>query len=60
MVKTEKNPVIPIAGTIGGISLVIVIVFLAMAPEQINQAVYIVGILAAMGEILGYVASKKK
>ena len=60
MKKDSSNPFVGIAGTIGGISVAIVAIFMIFAPSQGAYAVPIVIALAIMGAILGHQAMKKK
>ena len=56
----DKNPFVGIAGAIGGIYLVIVVLFLAMAEQWAGLLVPIAVAMCIMGIFLGYFASKKK
>jgi Zn-dependent protease len=58
MSEQKGNPVVGIAGVIGGISLSIVVVFAIFAEDQLSVAPWIVGALAVMGIVLGFFASK--
>ena len=56
----EKNPFVGIAGAVGGIYLVIVVLFLAMAQQWAGLLLPIGGVMCLMGIFLGYFAYKKK
>jgi hypothetical protein len=58
MAEQKGNPVVGIAGVIGGISLCIVVVILVFAKDQLSIAPWIIGALAIMGMALGFFASK--
>lgn len=58
MAEQKGNPVVGIAGVIGGISLCIVVVILVFAKDQLSIAPWIIGALAIMGMGLGFFASK--
>jgi hypothetical protein len=58
MAEQKGNPVVGIAGVIGGISLCIVAVIAIFAKDQLSVAAWIVAALAAMGIGLGIFASK--
>jgi hypothetical protein len=58
MAEQKSNPVVGIAGVIGGISLCIVAVIAIFAKDQLSVAAWIVAALAAMGIGLGIFASK--
>lgn len=58
--EKEKNPMVDLAGTLGGIFLVIVIMVLIFASHQAWILAPIVGAFAIMGIFLGYFISKKK
>lgn len=58
MADQKSNPVVGIAGVIGGISLCIVVVILVFARDQLSVAAWIVGTLALMGVGLGFFASR--
>lgn len=58
MAEQKGNPVVGIAGVIGGISLSIVAVLAIFAKDQLPVAPWIVAALAIMGIGLGFSASK--
>ena len=56
----EGNPVVQIAGVVGGVSIPIVALLCIFAPEQLWVAGVVVGVLAVMGIVLGAMARKKQ
>jgi uncharacterized membrane protein SpoIIM required for sporulation len=58
--KEVGNPFVGIAGTIGGISVGIVAVFVIFAQGFVVYSVPIIIALAIMGMMLGFFASRKK
>lgn len=58
MAEQKGNPFVGIAGVIGGISIVIVVVIAVLAKDQLSVAAWIVAALAIMGMGLGFFASK--
>ena len=59
MNESKPNPVVGICASIGGIAVAIVAVLAIFAPSHLCVAPWIVGVLALMGIILGFLASKK-
>jgi len=55
----KGSPFVGIAGTIAGISMIIVVILAVFAKEQLMVAAYVVGALAVLGIFLGFAASKK-
>ena len=58
--KKQKNPFVSIASSIGLIAIPIVAFIAIFAQDQLMVAVWIVGMLAGMGVILGAMALKKQ
>ena len=58
MAEQKGNPIVGIAGVIGGISLCIVVIIAVLAKDQLSVAPWIVAALAIMGIGLGFFASK--
>ena len=56
----QTNPLVGIAGTIGGISIAIVTILAIFAKDQLYVAAWVVGALAIMGAVLGLVAHKRQ
>ena len=57
----KENPLVAIAGTIGGFSVAIVAVFCIFAEQYLWPAApAIVGALVLMGIVLAYLAGRKK
>ncbi len=55
----KSNPIVSIAGTVGGVSVAIVALFCVFAKDLWPAAPAIIGVLAAMGIILGFFARKR-
>ncbi len=55
----QKNEMVQIAGTVGGISVAIVAVIVVFAKQHVWVAVPVVGALALMGIVLGAMAARK-
>ena len=61
MSEQEKgNPFVGIAAVIGGISIPIVAIIALFAKDQLMVAPWVIGVLAVMGVILGFMALKKQ
>ena len=58
--KKSGNPIVTIATSIGGISVLIVVIIAVFASENMQTAGFIVAALALMGIVLGYFASKQQ
>ena len=58
--KEDKDTFVGIAGSIGGISIVIVLFVMLFNSTQAWILAPVIGSLALMGIFLGYFASKKK
>ena len=58
MAEQKTNPVVAIAGVIGGISIAIVAIIAVLAKDQLPVAPWVIAPLAGMGIVLGYFASK--
>ena len=58
--KKPEHPAVKIAGVIGGIVLVIVVMMAVLAKEHFPIVGWIVIPLAIMGAVLGGIASKSK
>jgi len=54
----NRDPLVAIAGTVAGIALVIVFLFVLFAKSRLELAVWIIGILAAMGVVLGTLSAR--
>jgi len=59
MGEDKAGPYVGIAGTIAGISMIIVVMLAVLAKEHLMVAAYVVGALAVLGIFLGFAASKK-
>ena len=59
MSEEKGSPFVGIAGTIGGVSLVVVTILAVLAKEQLMVAAWVVGALVVLGIFLGFAASKK-
>ncbi|MBN1826429.1 MAG: hypothetical protein JW958_09190 [Candidatus Eisenbacteria bacterium] len=59
MSEDKAGPFVGIAGTIAGISMVIVVILAVLAKEHLMVAAYVVGALVVLGIFLGFAASKK-
>lgn len=55
----SDTPIVKIAGVVGGISVAIVAIICIFSPHNLWVAAPIVGILAAMGALLGFFARGK-
>lgn len=53
----EKNPLVQIAGVVGGMSVSVVALVVIFAKEQLWVAAVIVGGLVAMGVLMGVIAA---
>jgi len=56
----EANPLVQIAGVVGGVSVAVVALMCIFAAEQLWAAGVVVSVLAVMGIVLGAMARKKQ
>jgi Zn-dependent protease len=55
-----RDPLVAIAGTVGGVSLGVVLLFAIFASHQMNLVVWIIAALAAMGVALGALSARSR
>lgn len=57
--KKNPNPCVTIATTVGALCVGAVAIIGVFAPDQMEVAAWVVGALALMGAILGYLSNKQ-
>lgn len=60
MAKEEKNPLVGIAGAIGGTTIVMIALIVIFAGHSAWVIAPVVAFMSVMGMVLGYFAGRKK
>ena len=58
--KCDKNPLVGIAGAIGGTAIGMIALLVIFAPDYAWTSIFVVMFMAILGIFLGHYATKKK